>query len=184
MKIIYFFFKVGSLQHSHQKKRQWDIWSSKSSFPFRNFFCFFSIEGQLGVLSPSILIPVFFAPIHWFVNLPIQTLPHFSKASSSPSPHHSFGWGLIVFQMIHSVYVNFGPTQSFWWFRCKESTCQCRKHKRLRLDPWVRKILWRRKWRLNTPAFLPRKSQAQRNLVGYSPWGHRSITHELMTSQQ
>ena len=30
----------------------------------------------------------------------------------------------------------------------KESTCQCRRHKRLRFDPWVRKIPWRRKWQL------------------------------------
>ena len=29
------------------------------------------------------------------------------------------------------------------WLSCKESACQCR---RLRLDPWVRKILWRKKW--------------------------------------
>ena len=28
----------------------------------------------------------------------------------------------------------------------KESACQCRRRKRLRFDPWVAKILWRRKW--------------------------------------
>ena len=28
----------------------------------------------------------------------------------------------------------------------KESTCQCRRHKRSGFDPWVRKIPWRRKW--------------------------------------
>ena len=33
----------------------------------------------------------------------------------------------------------------------KESTCQC---KRLRFDPWGRKISWRRKWQ-PTPVFLP-----------------------------
>ena len=27
-----------------------------------------------------------------------------------------------------------------------ESACQCRRFKRLRFDPWVAKILWRRKW--------------------------------------
>ena len=37
-------------------------------------------------------------------------------------------------------------------------------------DPWVGKILWRRKWQ---PAlvFLPGKSHGQKNLVDYSPWG-------------
>ena len=36
----------------------------------------------------------------------------------------------------------------------KESACQCRRYKRHRFDPWVRKIPWRRKWK-PTPVFLP-----------------------------
>ena len=36
----------------------------------------------------------------------------------------------------------------------KELTCQCRRPKRHRLNPWVRKMPWRRKW-LPTPVFLP-----------------------------
>ena len=51
-----------------------------------------------------------------------------------------------------------------------EPTCQCRKHKRHRFDPWVGKIPWRRAWQL-TPVFLPGESHGLRNLVGYSPWG-------------
>ena len=39
-------------------------------------------------------------------------------------------------------------------------------------DPWVRKILWRRKW-LPTPVFLPGESNGQRSLAGYGPWGHK-----------
>ena len=54
----------------------------------------------------------------------------------------------------------------------KNLSAQCRRHKRCRLDPWVRKIPWRRKWQ-PTPVFLPRKSHGQRSLVGYSPWGHK-----------
>ena len=42
---------------------------------------------------------------------------------------------------------------------------------RPRFDPWVRKILWRRKW-LSTPVFLPGESHGQRSLAGYSPWGY------------
>ena len=48
----------------------------------------------------------------------------------------------------------------------KESACQCRRFRRLRLDPWVRKILWSRK--LTTPVFLLGKSHGQRSMVGYS----------------
>ena len=36
----------------------------------------------------------------------------------------------------------------------KELTCQCRRHKRCRFDPWVGKIPWRRAWQ-PTPVFLP-----------------------------
>ena len=35
----------------------------------------------------------------------------------------------------------------------KKSSCQCRRHKRLEFDPWVRKIPWSRKWQ-PTPVFL------------------------------
>ena len=39
----------------------------------------------------------------------------------------------------------------------KEPTYQCRRHKRLEVDAWVKKIPWRRKWQL-TPVFLPGES--------------------------
>ena len=52
----------------------------------------------------------------------------------------------------------------------KESTCQCRRHKRLRFNPWVRKFPWRRKWQ-PTPVSLPGKFHGHRSLVGYRPWG-------------
>ena len=41
----------------------------------------------------------------------------------------------------------------------KELTCQCRRHKRHRFNPWVGKIPWRRAGQ-PTPVFLP----------GESPW--------------
>ena len=44
--------------------------------------------------------------------------------------------------------------------------------RRLRLDPWVRKIPWRRKWQ-PTPVFLPGESRGQRSLAEYSPWGRK-----------
>ena len=56
------------------------------------------------------------------------------------------------------------------WLSSKESACQCRRHRRCRFNPWVRKIPWRRKWQ-PTPVFLPGKFHRQRTLAGYSPWG-------------
>ena len=37
------------------------------------------------------------------------------------------------------------------------------------------------KKRQPTPVFLPGKPHRQRNLVGYSPWGHRRVRHDLVT---
>ena len=56
----------------------------------------------------------------------------------------------------------------------KEPACQCRRFKRHRFDPWVRKIPWRREWQL-IPVFLPGKSHGQRSLVGYSPWSQKEL---------
>ena len=50
----------------------------------------------------------------------------------------------------------------------KEPACQCRRHKRCGLNPWVGKILCRRKWHL-IPMFLPRESNGMRSLEGYHP---------------
>ena len=41
-----------------------------------------------------------------------------------------------------------------------------KRFNRRRFDPWVRKILWRRKWQ-PTPVFLPGKFHAQRNLTAH-----------------
>ena len=54
----------------------------------------------------------------------------------------------------------------------KELACQYRRHKRHGFNPWVGKIPWRRAWQ-PTPVFLPGESHGQRNLVGYSPQGHK-----------
>ena len=54
----------------------------------------------------------------------------------------------------------------------KESTCQCRRHKRHGLDPCFGKIPWSGAWQ-PTPAFSPGESHGQRSLEGYSPWGHK-----------
>ena len=52
----------------------------------------------------------------------------------------------------------------------KEATCQYRRHRRHRFDPWVRKIPWRRA-RQPTPVFLPGDFHGQRSLAGYTVHG-------------
>jgi len=64
----------------------------------------------------------------------------------------------------------YGRLGAPWWLSAKESTCQCRRCRRLWFDPWVRKIPWKRECQ-PIPVFLPGKSHGQRTLVGYSPWG-------------
>ena len=61
--------------------------------------------------------------------------------------------------------------------RAKQSTYKCK------FDPWVRKILWRRKWQ-PTPVFLPGKSHGRRRLEGCSPWGCKKLDITLATKQQ
>ena len=48
----------------------------------------------------------------------------------------------------------------------------CLQCRRLRFDPWVGKIPWRREWQ-PTPIFLTGEIHGKRRQVGYSPWGHK-----------
>ena len=50
------------------------------------------------------------------------------------------------------------------------------------LDPWVRKIPWRRTWQ-PTPVFLPGEFQRQRRLMGYSSWGHKRVRQDFTSKQ-
>ena len=52
------------------------------------------------------------------------------------------------------------------WLSGKESASHCRRHG---LNPWVRKIPWRRKWQ-PTLGFMPGETHGQRSLMGYSLW--------------
>ena len=58
-----------------------------------------------------------------------------------------------------------------WWLSSQEPTCQCRRHRRLGFEPWVRKILGRA-WQ-PAPVLLPEESHGQRSLVGYRPGSHK-----------
>ena len=58
----------------------------------------------------------------------------------------------------------------------KEPTCQCRRHKRLGLDPWVKKIPWRRAWQ-PTPVILPGESPWTGEPGGLQPIGSQRVGH-------
>ena len=56
-----------------------------------------------------------------------------------------------------------------WWLRWRKNLPTMQE---TQFNPWIGKIPWRREY-LPIPVFLPGDSLAQRNLVGYSPFGHR-----------
>ena len=59
---------------------------------------------------------------------------------------------------------------------------QERRHRRCGCDPWVRKI--QEKEMATHSSILAGNSHGQRNLVGYSPRGHRRVGYDLMTKEQ
>ena len=63
-------------------------------------------------------------------------------------------------------------TELNWYYRSNRIWLQCR---RPGFDPWIRKILWRRKWQ-STPVFSPGESRGQRSLADCSPRDSKSWT--------
>ena len=68
------------------------------------------------------------------------------------------------------------------WLSVRGCTGQCRRHRRLGFDPWIRKISWWRAWQLS-PGILPGEGHGQRSLAGYCPWGRQEsdTTEQLST---
>ena len=96
----------------------------------------------------------------------IYSCNHVVVSSGNQSP----SWSSLEPTKNQLISINSGVTKKglLWIIRYSYHCLQCG---RPGFDPWVRKILWRRKWQ-PTPVFLPGKSHGQRSLVGYSPWGH------------
>ena len=60
----------------------------------------------------------------------------------SGQPVAQWNWHINkVSQLFGNTYLWLPISQLPGWLSCKESACQCRRH---RFDPWVRKIRWRR----------------------------------------
>ena len=83
-------------------------------------------------------------------------------------------WSKCLWQSLNLPQAIFGFPR---WLSGKESAC---RYRRCGFDPWVGKILWRRKWQ-PIPVFLPGKSHGPRSLEGYSSWGRREsdMTEQL-----
>ena len=54
----------------------------------------------------------------------------------------------------------------------KDSAYQCRRYKRPRFNPWVRKIPWRECMAIHS-SILAWKIPRTKEPEGYSPWGHK-----------
>ena len=85
---------------------------------------------------------------------------------SSPHPEHHCWINLLRHTL---VVLRLCPILGFLGDSDGKVLPECR---RPGFDPWIGKIPWRRKWK-PTPVFLPGEFHGQRNLVGYSPWGHK-----------
>ena len=59
----------------------------------------------------------------------------------------------------------------------KEPACQCRRCKRCRFAPWVRKVSWRRAWQ-PTPLFLPGESPWTEEPGGLQSMGSQRVRHD------
>ena len=108
-------------------------------------------------------------------NLRVQYLTSLVTETQVPVPDPQRGQTIPKHQSVEQRKVYYRALQGDGlpcWLSGKESTCQCRRHKRRGFDPWIGKIPWRRKWQL-TPLFQPGKSHAQRSREGYSPRGHK-----------
>ena len=77
-----------------------------------------------------------------------------------------------LFHFFTSIYVHKTFTMIPWWFRCLRRMClQCR---RPGLDPWVRKIPWRKECQCNSilAQRIPRTEEPDGL---YSPVGHKEL---------
>ena len=80
-------------------------------------------------------------------------------------------------------FFKFGCRQGFlelpWGLCVKETACQCKRHG---FDPgWGRSL---GEGNDNPLHILAQEILSKRSMVGYSPWGHKSIEHNLATKQQ
>ena len=139
------------------------------------------------ILCHPLLPPSIFPSFRVFSNESVLCIrwPKYWSFSFSTSPSNEYS-GLISFRMDwldliavqgtlknllqhHSLKASVLQHLAFFGSEGKASAFNAG---RSGFDPWVRKILRRRKWQ-PTPVPLPGKSHRRRSPAGYSPWGHK-----------
>ena len=119
-----------------------------------------------GDLPDTGIIPVSFASPtlsgRFFI-----TVPPVKPIVSQTHQKHVFKKNIIRFFFFENSYTT--------------SICQYRRGRSCGMDPWVRKILWGRKWQ-STPVFLPGKPHGQRSLVGSQRIKHYWATEHARTT--
>ena len=98
-----------------------------------------------------------------------------TRHKGSQSRHWGFRWFLED---------SWASKSGFRWLSGKRITCQCRRLRRCRFDPWVWNSPWRRRKSQSRPVSLPGKFHEQRSLEGYSPGGCKEsdLTEPALTA--
>ena len=145
-------------------------------------------SNHLILCHPLLLLPWIFPRIRVFSNESVLHIrwPKYWSFSFSISPSNEYSGLISFFRMDwldliavqgtlknllqhHSLKASVLQHLAFFGSEGKASAFNAG---RSGFDPWVRKILWRRKWQ-PTPVPLPGKSHRRRSPAGYSPWGHK-----------
>ena len=140
---------------------------------------FFHVRSELASCLSIICICLSIYHSIMSIDLPIVLSYLFIYVSVYPLIHLPIYSSIhpLIYHFCLSVWLSVYLSGLAWWLSCKESACQSR---RLRFDPWVGKIPWRRElW--PTAVFLPGESHGQRSLLSYCPRGHKRIRRDLPT---
>ena len=124
-----------------------------SSLPQRGFLARFK-HGLLSFQSPGVPVESFKVLLGCSLHLPWSDKGVVLRKTSSISSPKFCGLPLWILLFINTWFP--GSTS------VKEPAYQCRRCKRNRFSPWIRKIPWRRVWQ-PTPVLLPGKFYGQRS---------------------
>ena len=136
---------IGWYTHASFKTVPYETWSNPISW-----FWFLPLYVSTPCISYCCFLPQSYLPTNPFSSLKYY---HFLESRNCPL------LSLYFRHWLQSLRSFPGSTSG------KEPACQCRRQG---LNPWVRKMPWRRAWQ-STSVFLPGESYGQRCLVDYSP---------------
>ena len=111
-----------------------------------------ALNGQLTMLSQFLLKKSFTSLEYHEKNITFKRKKLKKKKSIKMSVCHETRIRIKMNQKARS------PRRTYQVAQCKKSTCQCRRLRRHRLDPWVGKMPQRKKWQ-PAAVFLPGESQ-------------------------